>query len=74
MIPLSSHCAPYVTLPAGCAAKMLRHMEYFYDHVRIERQLFDGTREPRDGEMQPNLDRPGIGLELKRADAERFAA
>lgn len=74
MMPLSSHCAPYVTLPVASAAKMLRHVEYFSDHVRIERQLFDGTRQPRDGKLEPDLSRPGIGLELKRADAERFAA
>jgi hypothetical protein len=52
---------------------MLRHVEFFYDHVRIERMLFDGTHEVRDGALQPDLERPGIGLELKRADAERFA-
>ena len=72
-LPLSSHCAPYLTLPAAAAAKMLRHIEYFYDHVRIERMLFDGTRDVRDGALEPDPDRPGIGLELKLADAERFA-
>lgn len=74
MIPLSSHCAPYATLPVAAAAKMLRHIEYFYDHVRIERLLFEGTGDPKDGALSPDPDRPGIGLELKRADAERFAA
>jgi L-alanine-DL-glutamate epimerase-like enolase superfamily enzyme len=72
-VPLSSHCAPYVTLPAAAAAKMLRHLEYFYDHVRIERMLFDGAGDLREGALQPDPDRPGIGLELKVADAERFA-
>jgi L-alanine-DL-glutamate epimerase-like enolase superfamily enzyme len=72
-VPLSSHCAPYVTLAAACAAKMLRHVEYFYDHVRIERMLFDGTRDPKDGSLAPDLDRPGIGLEFKKADAEQYA-
>lgn len=71
-VPLSSHCAPYVTVPAGAAAKMLRHVEYFHDHVRIEKQFFDGTPDPRDGALQPDLDRPGIGLEFKRSDAERY--
>jgi L-alanine-DL-glutamate epimerase-like enolase superfamily enzyme len=73
MVPLSSHCAPYLTLPVAAAAKMLRHIEYFFDHVRIERMLFDGTRDVRDGALQPDIERPGIGLEFKRADAERFA-
>lgn len=72
-IPLSSHCAPYVTLHAATAAKMLRHVEYFYDHARIERMFFDGTPEPRDGQLMPDLERPGIGLELRTADAERYA-
>jgi len=72
-IPLSSHCAPYVTLPAAAAAKMLRHVEYFHDHVRIERSLFDGCADPQDGSLVPDLDRPGIGLEFKKADAERYA-
>lgn len=71
-IPLSSHCAPYVTLPAAAAAKMLRHVEYFHDHVRIEQELFDGTRDPVDGELKPDTERPGIGLEFKRANAERY--
>lgn len=71
-LPLSSHCAPYVTVPAGAAARMLRHLEYFHDHVRIEKQFFDGTPDPADGALQPDRDRPGIGLEFKRADAERY--
>ncbi len=73
MMPLSSHCAPYVTLPAASAAKMLRHVEYFYDHVRIERMFFDGTPDPKDGCLAPDLERPGIGLDFKRQDAQRYA-
>jgi L-alanine-DL-glutamate epimerase-like enolase superfamily enzyme len=72
-VPLSSHCAPYVTLPVASAAKMLRHIEYFYDHVRIERMLFDGTRDPKDGTLVPDLDRPGIGLDFKKRDAQQYA-
>lgn len=72
-IPLSSHCAPYVTLHAALAAKRMRHVEYFFDHVRIERLFFDGTSDPKDGALAPDLSRPGIGLELKRQDAERYA-
>ncbi len=70
--PLSSHCAPYVTLHAASSAQMLRHIEYFHDHVRIERMLFDGPSDPYDGRLTPDLERPGIGLELKRRDAERY--
>lgn len=72
-IPLSTHCAPYVSLPGALACKMIRHIEYFYDHVRIEHMFFDGANEPRDGALAPDSDRPGHGLRLKHADAERFA-
>ena len=72
-IPLSSHCAPYATLHPALAAKRLRHAEYFFDHVRIERLFFDGAGEPKNGNLFPDLSRPGIGLELKRQDAERYA-
>ncbi len=51
-----------------------KNLEYFHDHVRIERMFFDGFPELVDGELRPDLSRPGIGLELKRADAERYAA
>jgi hypothetical protein len=50
-----------------------RHIEYFHDHVRIEPLLFDGVLEPVAGELRPDRSRPGNGLELKRADAERYA-
>lgn len=72
-VPLSTHCAPYVTLSAAGASKQLRHMEYFADHVRIERLFFDGPAAPRDGSLAPDPERPGIGLELKTADAEGYA-
>jgi L-alanine-DL-glutamate epimerase-like enolase superfamily enzyme len=44
------------------------------DHVRIEQMFFDGVSPPEDGELRPDLSRPGIGIELKQADVERFAA
>jgi hypothetical protein len=34
--------------------------------------LFEGTPQPRDGALTPDLLRAGNGLELKRADAERY--
>jgi hypothetical protein len=49
-------------------------VEYFYDHVRIEGMLFNGVPSPVNGELSPDLSRPGMGIELKRADAQRFAA
>jgi L-alanine-DL-glutamate epimerase-like enolase superfamily enzyme len=73
-LPLSAHCAPALHAHLGCALGRVRHVEYFHDHQRIERMLFDGATVPRDGLLAPDLDRPGLGLELKRADAAKFAA
>ena len=72
-LPLSAHCAPSLHLHPCCAAGPVRHIEYFYDHVRIEHLLFDGVRPPVDGLLQPDRSRPGLGLEFKRADARRYA-
>jgi len=72
--PLSLHCGPAIHLHPGLALLQLRHLEYFHDHVRIENRLFDGVVQPRRGALHPDLDRPGNGLELKTADAERYAA
>jgi L-alanine-DL-glutamate epimerase-like enolase superfamily enzyme len=71
-IDLSAHCAPSLHLPVACAAPRLRNIEWFHDHVRIEHILFDGAPTPRDGEIRPDLARPGIGLTFKFQDAERF--
>jgi len=71
-IPLSSHCGPAIHLHPACAAPRLRHMEWFHDHVRIERMLFDGAPRLRDGYVEPDLSRPGHGLVFRKADAERF--
>ena len=71
-VPLSTHCAPSLHAHPGCAIQGLRHGEYFHDHVRIERMLFDGVLEPIDGALHPDPSRPGMGLEFKRRDAERF--
>jgi len=73
-LDLSAHCAPSASVAACCAVPNFRHLEYFHDHVRLEPTLFDGVLEPKDGALEPDRSRPGNGLELKRADAERYAA
>jgi L-alanine-DL-glutamate epimerase-like enolase superfamily enzyme len=73
-IDVSAHCAPAISTHAFCAVERRRHLEYFHDHVRLEAMLFDGVPEPKDGVLRPDRSRPGNGLELKRADAERLAA
>jgi len=70
--PLSSHTAPCAHLHACCAVSAFRHMEYFHDHVRIERMFFDGFPEPVNGRMVPDRGRPGLGISLREQDAERF--
>jgi hypothetical protein len=51
----------------------LRHLEWFHDHVRIEHMLFEGAPVARQGVIAPDLSRPGLGVALKRQDAERYA-
>jgi L-alanine-DL-glutamate epimerase-like enolase superfamily enzyme len=72
-IDLSGHCAPAIHLHVACAAPRLRHLEWFHDHVRIERMLFDGAPAPKGGFIRPDLSRPGHGLEFRAADATRYA-
>jgi len=72
-LPLSAHTAPSVHAPLCCAAARARNLEYFHDHVRIERLLFDGALEPVNGELRPDRSRPGLGITLKRKDAEAYA-
>jgi L-alanine-DL-glutamate epimerase-like enolase superfamily enzyme len=73
-IPLSAHTAPALHTHVACAVTPFKNLEYFHDHVRIEAMLFDGLPQLAHGELRPDLSRPGTGLELKHADAERFAA
>lgn len=73
-LPMSSHCAPALHLPLGCAATPMRHAEFFADHERIEKELFEGVDEPAEGVLRPDRTRPGMGLEFRWADAQRYAA
>jgi L-alanine-DL-glutamate epimerase-like enolase superfamily enzyme len=72
-LPFSAHCAPSIHAHACCSIGPLLHCEYFHTHARVERLLFDGVLEPVDGALSPDRDRPGLGLEFKRSDAERIA-
>lgn len=73
-VPLSAHTAPTLHMHLCCAVGPALNVEYFHDHARIERMLFDGACEPMNGLLRPDRSRPGMGLELKRRDAARFAA
>ncbi len=72
LTPLSSHTAPAIHKHVCCAVPRIRNLEYFHDHVRIEELFFDGASLPRGGVLYPDLSRPGMGLDLKRPDAEKY--
>lgn len=48
------------------------HLEYFHDHVRIERMLFDGVPEPRGGVLYPDVAAGGHGLALRSHAARQI--
>lgn len=71
-LEISGHTAQSLHVHAACAVPNLRHLEYFHDHHRVDRILFEGVLDPIDGVLRPDLSRPGVGLELKRSDAEGY--
>ncbi|MGH7825846.1 MAG: enolase C-terminal domain-like protein [Candidatus Binatia bacterium] len=71
-ISLSAHTAPSLHAHPCCALMPVCHVEYFFDHARIEQMFFDGFLKPIAGELQPDLSRPGLGIEFKRSDAMPF--
>jgi L-alanine-DL-glutamate epimerase-like enolase superfamily enzyme len=73
-LPFSAHCAPAIHAPVCCAMQSAIHLEYFHDHARIERLLFDGTLEPDGGVLRPDPDAPGLGVTIARDAVTRFAA
>ena len=73
-LPVSAHTAPSLHVHPCCAVARARNVEYFHDHARIESMFFDGAARPVNGRLQPDFTRPGIGLEFKKADAQRYAA
>jgi L-alanine-DL-glutamate epimerase-like enolase superfamily enzyme len=72
-IPLSSHTAPSLHMHLCCAAHAAKNLEYFHDHERIESLFFDGYLKPENGELRPDVSRPGLGLELRRSSIQRYA-
>lgn len=71
-IPVSAHCAPTLHAHVCSAVPLLEHIEYFHDHTRIESMFFDGLPELREGALHVDASRPGLGLEFKQSDAERY--
>jgi L-alanine-DL-glutamate epimerase-like enolase superfamily enzyme len=71
-VDVSAHCAPGASAHAFAPVLDLRHLEYFHDHARVEHLLFDGACEPEGGSLRADGTRPGLGLELKREDADAY--
>ncbi|MFJ7336215.1 enolase C-terminal domain-like protein [Streptomyces sp. NPDC101110] len=72
-LEISGHCAPHAHAHAAAAVPNLRHLEWFHDHVRIERLLFEGVLDPRGGSIGPGgAEEPGLGLTLNTERAGRY--
>jgi len=71
-LPLSAHCGPSLHVHPCCGLRPVCHIEYFHDHARIERMLFDGVLTPVADFLYPDLSRPGMGLEFKHSDAKKY--
>ncbi|MEU0005132.1 enolase C-terminal domain-like protein [Streptomyces sp. NPDC006314] len=72
-IDISGHCAPHAHAHVAAAVPNLRHLEWFHDHVRIERLLFDGALDPGGGSVVPGADgAPGLGLTLAEERARPY--
>ena len=71
-LEVSGHCAPNQHAPVLAAVPNVRHLEYFHDHVRIERLFFDGVRHPVHGELPLEPEQPGNGLSFRPDRAERY--
>ncbi len=70
--PFSAHTSPSIHATLCCSVVSAINVEYFHDHARIERMIFDGAIEPVKGNLQPDSSCPGLGLALKKSDAEKF--
>ncbi len=71
-LPFSAHTSPTLHTHPCCALPNAINIEYFHDHARIEPMLFDGAITPVNGDLHPDLSRPGMGLELKEPDADKW--
>jgi L-alanine-DL-glutamate epimerase-like enolase superfamily enzyme len=71
-LQVSGHCAPNLHARVGAAVPNLRHVEYFHDHQRIERLLFDGALDPDGGALTPDPGQPGLGLSLREREADHY--
>lgn len=71
-LTVSGHCAPNLHAHVASATLNLRHLEWFHDHVRIERLAFTGTLDPAGGTITPDLAVVGNGLTLRADELARY--
>lgn len=72
-LEISGHCAPHAHAHTAASVPNLRHLEWFHDHVRIERLLFDGTLDPAAGDIAPGRNgATGLGLTLSTERARPY--
>jgi L-alanine-DL-glutamate epimerase-like enolase superfamily enzyme len=67
---ISGHCAQSLHLHVACSVPNIRHLEYFHDHARVDRLLFDGVIDPVGGVLRPDVSRSGIGIAIAAGRAE----
>lgn len=73
-VPVSAHCAPSLHLAVAAAVPELRHIEWFHDHVVIERELFGAIPEPEGGAVPVDRAHLGHGFELRSPFREQVSA
>ena len=71
-VAVSAHCAPNLSTHVAAATPNIRHLEWFHDHDRIERMLFDGVLDPAGGAVHPDVSTAGHGMTFKHRDAEQY--
>jgi len=71
-VDVSGHCAPNLHAHVASSISNLRHVEFFWDHERIESLLFDGVLSPCGGALVPSADAPGHGMTLRASDAAAY--
>jgi L-alanine-DL-glutamate epimerase-like enolase superfamily enzyme len=71
-LQISAHCAPHLHAHVAAATPNLRHLEWFWDHVRIESRFFDGALSPVGGALQLSASTPGHGMALRTDEIEMY--
>lgn len=71
-LDVSAHCGPHLHVHAAAATPNFRHLEWFWDHTRIEEMFFEGALDPSGGTLTPDSHSVGSGLEPRFADMEKY--